>query len=216
MHDLHSTSRVWKGAHVDHNESHRRWNQITSTSTCERSATRHLTTSPAAPLLLPCFRPTINHFVTRRFAALALTLPSHSVAPALMNTRFQAPPLVFAPSHNTLPSGGDEHRCRSATMHTAQTIVHVDARHCIKTVLISYLPLSFSLISLHPFAMTLDPADFSSQHSDSSIQDHPEWQDGDFVLVSSDGWRFKAPSELLFRSRLVPWSFMTDMQPHPP
>lgn len=64
--------------------------------------------------------------------------------------------------------------------------------------------------------MILDLADFSSQHSDNPIQNHPEWQDGDFVLVSSDGWRFKAPSELLFRSRSVPSPFMTDMQPHPP
>lgn len=35
----------------------------------------------------------------------------------------------------------------------------------------------------------------------SATQDHPSWQDGDFTLVSSDGWRFKVPSELLFKAR---------------
>lgn len=31
--------------------------------------------------------------------------------------------------------------------------------------------------------------------------DHPDWQDGDFTLISSDGWRFRISSEVLFAAR---------------
>lgn len=36
---------------------------------------------------------------------------------------------------------------------------------------------------------------------DVEIQDHPDWENGDFTLISSDGWRFKAPSYSLFYAR---------------
>lgn len=32
-------------------------------------------------------------------------------------------------------------------------------------------------------------------------EDHPDWQDGDFTLNSSDGCRFKVPSHVLFHAR---------------
>lgn len=51
--------------------------------------------------------------------------------------------------------------------------------------------------------MTTDLVDGNSQQCSGSFQDHPEWQDGDFDLVSSDGWRFKISSDLLFESRYV-------------
>lgn len=33
------------------------------------------------------------------------------------------------------------------------------------------------------------------------IPDHPDWQEGDFTLISSDGWRFRVSSEALLASR---------------
>lgn len=30
---------------------------------------------------------------------------------------------------------------------------------------------------------------------------HQDWLDGDFTLISSDGWIFLVPSELLFNAR---------------
>lgn len=35
----------------------------------------------------------------------------------------------------------------------------------------------------------------------SDIQDHPDWVDGDFTLISSDGWRFKVHTWSLCWSR---------------
>lgn len=36
------------------------------------------------------------------------------------------------------------------------------------------------------------------------FKDDPTWKDGDFVLVSSDGWRFRVPSHPLLSHRWVP------------
>lgn len=32
-------------------------------------------------------------------------------------------------------------------------------------------------------------------------KDDPTWKDGDFVLISSDGWRFRVPSHPLLSHR---------------
>lgn len=41
----------------------------------------------------------------------------------------------------------------------------------------------------------------SSSSSTPAIQDHPTWTEGDFVLISSDGWRFQVLSHHLFSAR---------------
>lgn len=45
----------------------------------------------------------------------------------------------------------------------------------------------------------------STDHTDLSdavnIKDDPTWKDGDFVIVSSDGWRFRVPSHPLLSHR---------------
>lgn len=41
----------------------------------------------------------------------------------------------------------------------------------------------------------------TAAQGDDNIQDDPDWQDGDFTLISSDGWRLKAWSYHLFSAR---------------
>lgn len=43
------------------------------------------------------------------------------------------------------------------------------------------------------------------------IQDHSLWHDGDFVLMSSDGWRFRVLSHHLFSAR---YDFQLHSSPH--
>lgn len=43
----------------------------------------------------------------------------------------------------------------------------------------------------------------SVKSEDSDIRDHPDWQKGDFTLISADGWRFKVWWHHLLTARYV-------------
>lgn len=51
--------------------------------------------------------------------------------------------------------------------------------------------------------MSTTPSEISTLSPDitSNFNDHPSWEDGDFVLISSDGWRFRVASHHLFSAR---------------
>lgn len=59
-------------------------------------------------------------------------------------------------------------------------------------------------LTLHypsPEKMSRSRSKASSVSSSDDIQDDPFWDEGDFTLISSDGWRFKAWSYKLFSAR---------------
>lgn len=57
-----------------------------------------------------------------------------------------------------------------------------------------------SLLSSLPPSHTPSSTDAMPKYR-ATVRDHPDWREGDFTLISADGWRFKVLSAYVMSSR---------------